>query len=65
MFAVALWTESQKRLVLVRDRMGIKPLYYYRKGDDLYFGSGIKGDSGASGGSPGIWTRTPWIRFCR
>jgi asparagine synthase (glutamine-hydrolysing) len=42
MFAVGLWTESQKRLVLVRDRMGIKPLYYYRRGDDLYFGSELK-----------------------
>ena len=42
MFGVALWTESQKRLVLARDRMGIKPLYYYRHGDDLFFGSELK-----------------------
>src|SRR5580765_4558372 len=42
MFAVALWTESQKRLVLVRDRMGIKPLYYYCNGEELYFGSELK-----------------------
>ena len=42
MFAVALWTESQRRLVLARDRMGIKPLYYYLQGDDIYFGSELK-----------------------
>ncbi len=42
MFAVALWSESRKRLVLVRDRMGIKPLYYYRQGDEIYFGSELK-----------------------
>ncbi len=42
MFAAALWTESRKRLVLARDRMGIKPLYYYRKGDEVYFGSELK-----------------------
>jgi len=42
MFAAALWTESRKRLVLARDRMGIKPLYYYRSGSDVYFGSELK-----------------------
>jgi len=42
MFAAAFWTESRKRLVLARDRMGIKPLYYYRSGDDVYFGSELK-----------------------
>src|SRR5690242_4058382 len=42
MFAAALWTESQERLVLARDRMGIKPLYYYRRRDDVYFGSELK-----------------------
>lgn len=42
MFALAIWTESQKRLVLARDRMGIKPLYVCRQGDDLYFASELK-----------------------
>lgn len=42
MFSVALWQESGRRLVLARDRMGIKPLYIARRGDDLYFGSELK-----------------------
>ena len=42
MFAIALWSERDKRLVLARDRMGIKPLYYCRLGDDLCFGSELK-----------------------
>ncbi len=42
MFAIALWTESRRRLVLARDRVGIKPLYYYRSGSDVYFGSELK-----------------------
>jgi asparagine synthase (glutamine-hydrolysing) len=42
MFAVALWNEPQKRLVLARDRMGIKPLYISRHGEDLLFGSELK-----------------------
>ena len=42
MFAVALWSAREHRLVLARDRMGIKPLYIARRGDDLYFGSELK-----------------------
>ena len=42
MFAVALWSERERRLVLARDRMGIKPLYIYQAGGDLYFGSELK-----------------------
>ncbi len=42
MFAVALWTESSRRLVLARDRMGIKQLYYHERRGDLFFGSELK-----------------------
>jgi asparagine synthase (glutamine-hydrolysing) len=42
MFAIALWTKSSRRLVLARDRMGIKPLYIARHGEDLFFGSELK-----------------------
>lgn len=42
MFALAIWTKSTRRLVLVRDRMGIKPLYIARHGEDLFFGSELK-----------------------
>ncbi|MEO7650294.1 MAG: asparagine synthase (glutamine-hydrolyzing) [Bryobacteraceae bacterium] len=42
MFGIALWTESRKRLVLARDRLGIKPLYIHRRESDIYFGSELK-----------------------
>jgi asparagine synthase (glutamine-hydrolysing) len=42
MFAVALWHGPDKRLVLARDRLGIKPLYTARLGRDLLFGSELK-----------------------
>ena len=35
MFAAAFWTQSEKRLVLVRDHMGIKPLYFARRRENL------------------------------
>ncbi len=42
MFAAGFWTQSRRRLVLVRDRMGIKPLYFARRNDEIYFGSELK-----------------------
>ena len=42
MFAFAIWDEKQKKLLLARDRIGIKPLYYYINNQKLTFGSEIK-----------------------
>jgi asparagine synthase (glutamine-hydrolysing) len=43
MFAMAIWDREKKQLLLVRDRMGVKPLYFCRGGDMLLFSSEIKG----------------------
>jgi asparagine synthase (glutamine-hydrolysing) len=42
MFAIALWDDRAKRLVLARDRAGEKPLYYWRGNETLVFASEIK-----------------------
>ncbi len=42
MFAIALWDAPRRRLLLTRDRVGIKPLYYSLHQGNLYFGSEVK-----------------------
>src|SRR5262249_34735063 len=42
MFALAIWVPADRRLILARDRLGIKPLYFYRSGQELLFGSELK-----------------------
>lgn len=42
-FAIALWDPSRSRLILYRDRSGVKPLFYTRSQDTTYFASEPKG----------------------
>src|SRR5438105_5318190 len=42
MFAFAVWDENRRTLVLARDRVGKKPLYYYADGQKFVFASEIK-----------------------
>lgn len=42
MFAFAIWDSRRRRLVIARDRLGIKPLYYDHSPDRIVFGSEIK-----------------------
>lgn len=39
MFAFSLWDNKRKRLLIARDRMGQKPLYYTKQAGNFYFGS--------------------------
>ncbi len=42
MFAIALWDRATRTLRLIRDRIGVKPLYWCRHGRSLIFGSELK-----------------------
>jgi asparagine synthase (glutamine-hydrolysing) len=41
-FGIAVWDERQRRAILARDRMGVKPLYWARVGDVVVFASELK-----------------------
>lgn len=64
MFAFALWDSQERRLHLVRDRLGIKPLYYLQRGPRFLFGSELKALRAASGWTPEI-DRDAVIGFLR
>jgi asparagine synthase (glutamine-hydrolysing) len=42
MFAIGLWDKTEGKLFLIRDRMGVKPLFYALAGGQMLFGSEIK-----------------------
>lgn len=43
MFAFAFWNVEERKLTIVRDRFGVKPLYYWNNGKSFVFASEIKG----------------------
>ena len=54
MFAIALWDRSERTLTLVRDRLGIKPLYWAKFGELFLFGSELKALRAHPGWTPRI-----------
>src|SRR5581483_5915752 len=62
MFAFAIYSNKEQKLWLVRDRLGIKPLYYSIDSDGLCFGSEIKAVLGLTAVQP--ICEVPSLREC-
>ena len=54
MFGLAIWDAPRRRLVVARDAMGIKPIYYRDDGRQLTFGSEIRAVVAAGGSRPEV-----------
>lgn len=54
MFAIAIWDRHRSRLILARDRLGKKPLYYAQHGDRLIYASELKALAAVPGFDPAI-----------
>ena len=54
MFAIAIWDHPQRKLILIRDRLGVKPLVYAQQGNTIAFASTVRALSVAGFGNAGI-----------
>jgi len=54
MFAIAVWDKQERTLTLVRDRLGIKPLYWTKQGGLFVFGSELKALRAVPGWTPRV-----------
>ncbi len=65
MFGIALWDTRARRLLLARDRLGKKPLFYAQRGERLLFGSEIKAILAADPGlaEPDPHALIPYLRY--